>query len=61
LARDYYVIFEDFDGTTNQGLVMVIINPLVEWIWIGGALLLIGGLVSFSAATRKVTAPEDKD
>ncbi len=60
LARDYYVIFEDFDGTTNQGLVMVIINPLVEWIWIGGALLLIGGGVSFSATPRKRTA-DDKE
>ena len=60
LARDFYVIFEDFDGTTNQGLVMVIINPLVAWIWIGGVLLLIGGVVSFSATPRKLTA-DDKE
>ncbi len=58
LARDFYVIFEDFDGTTNQGLVMVIVNPLVEWIWIGGVLLLIGGVVSFSAATRNLTTDD---
>jgi len=25
----------------------------VEWIWIGGALLLVGGLVSFSATPKK--------
>jgi cytochrome c-type biogenesis protein CcmF len=61
LAEDYYVIFEDFDGTTNQGKVKVLINPLVQWIWIGGFLLLIGGLVSFSAMPRKITAGEDKD
>ncbi len=60
LARDFYVILEDFDGTTNQGLVMVIVNPLVEWIWIGGTLLLFGSLVSFSASTRKVNAEDDK-
>jgi cytochrome c biogenesis factor len=29
------------------------VNPLVQWIWIGGALLLIGGVVSFSATPRK--------
>ena len=59
LARDYYVIFEDFDGTTQQALVKVLINPLVQWIWIGGFLLLIGGLVAFSAAPRKITADEN--
>jgi len=59
-AQDFYVIFEDFDGTTNQALVMVIINPLIEWIWIGGALLLLGGLISFSAPARKIAA-EDKE
>ncbi len=60
LAEDYYVIFEDFDGTTQQALVAVLVNPLVQWIWIGGFLLLAGGLVSFSAIPRKITASEDK-
>jgi len=60
LAEDLYVIFEDFDGTTQQALLMVLVNPLVKWIWIGGFLLLAGGLVSFSATPRKVAASEDK-
>ena len=60
-AEDLYVIFEDFDGMTQQALVMVLVNPLVQWIWIGGVLLLIGGLVSFSAIPRKITASEDKE
>ena len=59
LAEDYYVIFEDFDGTTNQALVKVLINPLVQWIWIGGILLLIGGLVAFSATPRQIAAGEN--
>ena len=61
LARDYYAILEDFDGTTEQGLIRVFINPMVQWIWIGGALLLIGGLVSFSAVPRKAVAGEEKE
>jgi cytochrome c-type biogenesis protein CcmF len=61
LTHDYYVIFEDFDGMTQQALVMVLVNPLVQWIWIGGVLLLIGGLVSFSATPRKITASEDTE
>jgi len=60
LSHDLYIIFEDFDGTTQQALVMMLINPLVQWIWIGGFLLLAGGLVAFSAVPRKVTADEDK-
>ncbi|RJO60459.1 MAG: heme lyase CcmF/NrfE family subunit [Dehalococcoidia bacterium] len=60
LAEDLYVIFEDFDGMTQQALLMVLVNPLVKWIWIGGFLLLAGGLVSFSATPRKVAASEDK-
>jgi cytochrome c-type biogenesis protein CcmF len=58
-AEDLYVIFEDFDGTTQQALVLVLVNPLVQWIWIGGFLLLVGGLVSFSATPRRITASED--
>jgi cytochrome c-type biogenesis protein CcmF len=61
LAEDLYVIFESFDGTTQQALMLVLVNPLVQWIWIGGVLLLVGGLVSFSATPRKITAGEDKD
>jgi cytochrome c-type biogenesis protein CcmF len=61
LAEDLYVIFEDFDGTTQQALMMVLVNPLVQWIWIGGFMLLAGGLVSFSAMPRKLMVSEDKD
>ena len=59
LSRDLYVILEDFDGTTNQALVKVLVNPLVEWIWIGGILFAVGGLVSFSARVRKSDPKED--
>ena len=58
LARDYYVILEDY-GDNQQATITVLINPLVQWIWIGGVLLLIGGLVSFSATPRKITASEE--
>jgi cytochrome c-type biogenesis protein CcmF len=61
LIEDLYVIFEEFDGTTEQAWIMVLVNPMVKWIWIGGALLLIGGLVSFSAMPRKIMVDEDKD
>jgi cytochrome c-type biogenesis protein CcmF len=57
--QDYYVILEDFDGTTHQGVVRILVNPLVWWIWwVGFPLFLLGGLVSFSATPRKPTEEE---
>jgi cytochrome c biogenesis factor len=62
-AEDFYVILEDYDGstqaTTQQVSVRVLVNPLVWWIWwVGFPLFLIGGLVSFSATPRKPTEEE---
>jgi cytochrome c-type biogenesis protein CcmF len=61
LGQDYYGILENFDGTSQQADIMVLINPMMQWIWIGGFLLLLGGLVSFSATPRKITSGDDKD
>jgi len=64
LTEDLYVnfvFFPDSASTTQQVLVEVLVNPLVQWIWIGGFLLLVGGLVAFSATPRKITASEDKE
>jgi cytochrome c-type biogenesis protein CcmF len=60
LVQDYYVILENYDEN-QQAIITVLINPLVQWIWIGGLLLLVGGLVSFSATPRKITASDDKE
>ncbi|MCL2140947.1 MAG: cytochrome c biogenesis protein CcsA [Dehalococcoidia bacterium] len=56
--QDFYVVFEDFDGETEDALLSFMINPCVQWIWIGGLLLLLGGLLSFSAPLRK-SLPDD--
>jgi len=52
LVEDLYVILDDWDDTQNAAFT-ILVNPMVSWIWIGGFLLLVGGLVSFSAAPRK--------
>ena len=46
LARDLYV---SLDGWSEDGTVFFTakINPLVIWIWIGGGVLLLGGLIAF--------------
>lgn len=59
LAEDLYVILVGWD---TQGLTTfkVLINPVVNWIWIGGFLLILGGLISFwpekqrSAASKQI-------
>ncbi|MCL2706957.1 MAG: cytochrome c biogenesis protein CcsA [Dehalococcoidia bacterium] len=57
LLRDVYVIFHDFSGDTEEILITLMINPLVQWIWIGGLILLLGGAVSFSVPSRRM--PDD--
>ena len=46
--EDLYVVLADWkgDGPTAQVSLAVYVNPLVSWIWAGGALLLLGTLVT---------------
>ncbi len=46
LLEDLYVILGDSaeDGTT---IFRVVVNPLVSWIWTGGMVLLLGGIIAF--------------
>jgi len=46
IMEDVYVILAgwDEDGTTA---FKILVNPMVNWIWIGGVLLVIGGLIAF--------------
>lgn len=56
LVEDLYVILIgwDEDGTTA---FKVLVNPLVSWIWIGGVVFVIGGLIAFWPERRKLPAP----
>ncbi len=56
LVEDLYVILigQDPDGRTA---FKVLVNPLVDWIWIGGAVICLGGLVAFWPERRKLLAP----
>ncbi len=56
LLEDLYVILVGWneDGTTA---FKVLVNPLVNWIWIGGAVFLLGGLVAFWPERKKLPVP----
>jgi len=51
LAEDLYVILV---GWNEEGAAAfkVLVNPLVIWIWIGGGVLVIGGLIAFWPGQR---------
>jgi cytochrome c-type biogenesis protein CcmF len=57
LVEDLYVILVgwDEDGTTA---FKVMINPLVSWIWIGGWILVLGGLIAFWPERQRPPAPK---
>ena len=45
LREDLYATFAGWDDERQQLAIQVIINPLVNWIWIGGIVLGLGGVV----------------
>ncbi|MEX2445834.1 MAG: cytochrome c-type biogenesis CcmF C-terminal domain-containing protein [Dehalococcoidia bacterium] len=56
LMRDLYVFVQGWD-TERRAEVQVFVNPLVQWLWIGGGLYALGGLLAFGVARRPVPVP----
>ncbi len=52
LGEDLYVIL-DSSADDGTAFFKVLVNPLVDWIWIGGVVLVIGGLVAFWPERQK--------
>lgn len=49
---DLYVFLADWNGA-NQATIRVFVNPLVPLFWMGGLLILIGGLICWWPARRR--------
>jgi len=56
LKEDLYIILASLD---DDGLAafQIVVNPLVNWIWIGGGVLLVGTLIA-AWPNRQATAGE---
>jgi cytochrome c-type biogenesis protein CcmF len=54
-VEDLYVILLGWDSDESAAL-KVLVNPLVMWIWIGGGVLTVGGLIAFWPERRRVRA-----
>jgi cytochrome c-type biogenesis protein CcmF len=60
-AEDLFVslVWTSFTQEDKSVTIRAMVNPLVVWIWLGGGLLLSGGVIAFSAArTRPARAGE---
>ena len=58
LREDLYVFLGGWDDQ-QVAEFQAFVNPLVSWLWIGGALYIVGGLVAF--APQRVAVPERRE
>jgi cytochrome c-type biogenesis protein CcmF len=56
-GQDLYVILGEFDrGAGQWATIKAQIHPLIAWIWIGGGVVVLGGLVAVWPGRRRVPA-----
>lgn len=58
LLTDLYVSVLGFDENGQRATFRVLLNPGVTWLWVGGALMALGGLVSAWPSRRRFWAAE---
>lgn len=56
LASDLYVIYEGRNPDTNRPIIKVFINPLMNWIWIGVAIVVFGTLLALIPSLTRSAA-----
>ncbi len=61
LARDLYVVFEGRNPETDRPIIKVFLNPLVNWIWIGVFIIILGTAIALTPpllpSARRVEVP----
>ena len=56
IREDLYIIFAGSVQGTEEAVYRITINPLVWWVWYGGMVLALGGLISMWPTGRAPTA-----
>jgi hypothetical protein len=62
-AEDLYIVMPGFELQDQSVTLQVVVNPLVDWIWVGFGVLVFGTLLALlpeqavGLATAKVPAP----
>jgi len=57
LFRDFYVILGSFDRDGQWAQIKAQVHPMVAWIWLGGAVVLLGGALALWPSGRRATVP----
>ena len=47
LAEDFYVVLAEYNAGDQQVILQVHVNPLVNWVWLGVAIMFIGTITAF--------------
>ena len=47
LADDLFVVLAGYDREVESVTIRAKVNPLIVWLWIGGAFILMGGIIAF--------------
>ncbi len=53
LASDLYVIYEGKNPETDRPIIKIFLNPLMNWIWIGVAIVVFGTLLALVPSLTK--------
>jgi cytochrome c-type biogenesis protein CcmF len=61
LGRDLYVILGSFDREGRWAAIKAQIHPMIAWIWVGGAVIVLGGIVAIWPAGRRMPVPAAAD
>ncbi len=56
LQQDLYVVYAGRSPDNNQPMIHAFLNPLVKWIWFGGAIMALGTLLAMIPSTQPVLA-----
>ncbi|MGH7321627.1 MAG: heme lyase CcmF/NrfE family subunit, partial [Candidatus Rokuibacteriota bacterium] len=56
LAKDLYVILGGFDRDARWATIKAQIHPMIAWIWLGGIVVVLGGLVALWPHGRRMRA-----
>ena len=56
LKEDLYVVYAGRSPETNQPVIHAYLNPLVKWIWLGGAIVALGTLLAMVPNSQPVLA-----
>jgi cytochrome c-type biogenesis protein CcmF len=56
LREDLYVVLGEINDSTGEAVFKAYLNPLIQWIWIGGLILTLGTWITLMPDPREVPA-----